>query len=272
MKHLKLSVCCLAVLLGAALTGCTVSSDPQEPLTLGESSSASAGESAGNNAENNGGDSKSENQNADSKQDAASEEKPADHQNEQANASDSKPSADSKSDGNGQSAADNKQDSKQDSKQDNNKNNDGSDPYAVGSEPTISIGVVHAKPGQKDVPVEVKMTNNPGYAAGGIKVFYDPALTPKVDEEGAGVSEDGPAVGKAATYCAVNPDKHIVAFGLLGAENSKEDGTVFTCFFDLPDDAKSGSVYSLKTGLDAIRTATGADVPFQLVDGEIRVD
>ena len=268
MKHLKLSVCCLAVLLGAALTGCSVSSDPQEPLTLGESSSASAGESAGNNAENNGGDSKSENQNADSKQDAASEEKPADSQNEQANASDSKPSADSKSDGNGQATADNKQDSKQD----NNKNNGGSDPYAVGSEPTISIGVVHAKPGQKDVPVEVKMTNNPGYAAGGIKVFYDPALTPKVDEEGAGVSEDGPAVGKAATYCAVNPDKHIVAFGLLGAENSKEDGTVFTCFFDLPDDAKSGSVYSLKTGIDAMRSAAGADLDITLVDGEIRVD
>ena len=269
MKHLKLSACCLAVLLGAALTGCSVSSDPQEPLTLGESSSASAGESAGNNAGNNGGDSGSANQNADSKQDAASDEKPADQQNEQADASDSKPSAESKSDSNGQTA-DSKQDSKPDSKPDNNHN--GGDSYTVGSEPTISIGVVHAKPGQKNVPVEVKLSNNPGFSVGGIQVFYDPALTPKINEDGTGVSEDGPAVGKLATYCAVNTEKRIVAFGLLGAENSKENGTVFTCYFDLPDDAKSGSVYSLKTGIDAMRSAAGADLDIKLVDGEIRVD
>ena len=249
MKFSKLIAVLCTLALSAAAAGCSVS---DQPLSSDPTSGIS---SAQNDSANDGG----------------SDSKPAGQDSAANNG------ADNGGDGITQQGDDTPV-QQQGGSQDNNGDTPaaadiGSDPYKVGSEPTLSIGVVKAKPGQKNVPVSVKVTHNPGFAVGGIRVIYDAALTPKYDPETEeGVSDPGPAAGKAMTYCAVGPENRIVAFGILGSSDCTADGIIFTCYFDVPDNASSGSVYKLETGVERLVNANSDPIDFKLVGGEIRIE
>ncbi len=259
MNHAKISAVCSALLLACALTACEVSSDPNQPVSVADMTSSSAPDEQ-------------------SEVTAAQTEKPASNDADTPAASENsskpdKPAQDSSSQAAQDTPAQAQNDTPAPAQNDTPAPADNSDDkYKVGSEPTLSIGVVTAKPGQKNVPVSLKMSNNPGYAAGGIRVVYDPALTPKYDPDTEeAVSDTGTAAGSALTYCTVSLENHNVAIGILGRENCTADGILFTCYFDVPADAKPGTVYTLKTELDKLTDTNSASVNVKLIGGEIQI-
>ena len=254
MKITKTALICCALLLAGTLSACEISDQPQQPA----GSASSAAESEDMNEQQSEPETDQQQESASSA--AASESSSA----AGAEQNDPAPSGgqDTQSEQGGQ-----------DTQNNTSATDNSSESYEIGSEPTLSIGVIHAKAGQKSVPVSVKMSNNPGFAAGGIRIIYDAGIFPKYDPEtNEGVSDPGPAVGSALTYCSVAADNRIVAYGVLGSKDCDEDGAVFTCYFDIPDNAPSGKVYKLRTEIEELNDAEAQRVDVKLVGGEIRID
>lgn len=260
MKLMKSALICCALLLAGTLSACEISDQPQQFVTQ-DSNKPDVTEIIQNNSS----DSQAAAQNS-------SAEKPA----SDGGVGNAAPAQDSQ-------AAPAKQDTpaelESSAAPETPKQNDtpaasnSDDAYKVGSEPSLSIGVVHAKAGQKSVPVTVKVSNNPGFAAGGVRVVYDSALKPKYNPETyEGVSDTGAAAGSALTYCSVAPENNIVAFGILGQKNSDTDGNLFTCYFDIPENATSGKVYKLYTEVESLNDIDSQPVTMKLIGGEIRID
>lgn len=254
MKLLKCTGILCALLLAGTAAGCTVSDQPltSEPIISASSQDAPS---------QNGGEG-----NADSQQTPSGNNKPAENNgggSPAQNADD--PGTPSQQGGGGDTPA---------QQQDPEEPSGSGDTYKIGSEPTLSIGVITAQPGQKSVPVSVKISNNPGYSFGGIRLMYDKNLSPKLDsdeEPPIPVYDVGPGAGKAMTDCAVSPENRIVAFGVLSQKDCTENGIVFTAYFDIPADAASGTVYKLETGIERMINSESQSVDFKLVGGEIRV-
>ncbi|MBP0968467.1 MAG: hypothetical protein J5722_12595 [Oscillospiraceae bacterium] len=255
MKLLQCTGILCALLLAGTAAGCTVSNQPltSEPIISASSQDAPSQNSAGN---------------ADSQQQTPSGNQSAG--NSSGNASNAQnaddPGTPSQQGGDADSPA---------QQQEPQQASSGSD-YQIGSEPTLSIGVIKAQPGQKSVPVSVRISNNPGYSFGGVRLIYDKALTPQADydEDPNGntpIYDVGPAAGKAITECVLAPENRIVAFGMLTKEDCTADGSLFTCYFDIPADAASGTVYKLETGVERMVNANSEMLNFKLVGGEIRV-
>lgn len=263
MKLMKSALICCALLLAGTLSACEVSDAPQQDGTLNSRVS-----DVTQIIENNSGDGQAANQNSD----AAS---PASDNGGSGNAASAQDSpAAQNNDAPAQNASGNGQSAQETPKQDTPAAADTGDSYKIGSEPSLSIGVVHAKAGQKSVPVTVKINNNPGFCAGGIRVIYDPAVTPQYDPDSfQGISDKGTAIiSSTLTYCSVAPENLIVAYGILGQEDSSEDGNLFTCYFNMPEDAPSGKVYKLQTELAELKNANGDSVNLKMIGGEIRID
>lgn len=260
MKLAKTVCICCALLAACTLSACEVSDQPLEPVT-------------GNHAEDQYDVSVTEMNGSEGSGGQSAEQNGASGESASAGASgDAAPAQDNQAAQNGQ-AAENQPAAQDAQQQDNASAADSGDSYKIGSEPSLSIGVVHAKAGQKSVPVTVKINHNPGFCAGGIRVYYDEAIKPQYDPESfQGVSDKGIAVGSAMSYCSVAPENLIVAFGILGQEDSKEDGPVFTCYFDIPDNAPSGKVYKLKTELAELKNSDSQNVELKMIGGEIRID
>ena len=253
MKCFKFTGILCALLLAGTAAGCTVSDQPltSEPIISASSEPDVAVQesSAGN---------------ADAQQTPSGDSKPAENNgggSPAQNADD--PGTPSQQGGEDAPA-------QQDPEEQASSGND----YKIGSEPTLSIGVITAQPGQKSVPVSVKISNNPGYSFGGIRLLYDKKLSPKLDSDedpAIPVYDVGPAASKAMTDCAVSPENRIVAFGVLSQKDCTEDGILFTAYFDIPADAASGTVYKLETGVERMINADSQPINLKLVGGEIRV-
>ena len=257
MKITKTALICCALLLAGTLSACEISDQPQQPA----GSASSAAESEDMNEQQSEPETDQQQESASSA--AASESSSA----AGAEQNDPAPS------GGQDTQSEQSEQGGQDTQNNTSAANNSSESYEIGSEPTLSIGVIHAKAGQKSVPVSVKISNNPGFAAGGIRVIYDAGIFPKYDPEtNEGVSDPGPAVGSALTYCSVAADNRIVAYGVLGSKDCDEDGAVFTCYFDIPDNAPSGKVYKLRTEIEELNDAESQRVEVKLVGGEIRID
>lgn len=263
MKLMKSALICCALLLAGTLSACEVSDAPQQDGTLNSREPAVT-----EIVENNSGGDQAAGQNGDATKPASDN-----GAGNAASAGDGQ-AAQQNNDAPAQNASGNGQSAQETPKQDTPAAADNGDSYKVGSEPALSIGVVHAKPGQKSVPVTVKIHNNPGFCAGGIRVIYDPAITPQYDPDSfQGVSDKGTAVsGSMLTYCSVAPENLIVAYGILGQENSSENGNLFTCYFNIPENAASGKVYKLQTELAELKNENGDNVNLKMIGGEIRID
>ena len=151
---------------------------------------------------------------------------------------------------------------------------DGSGKFVVGSGLTVGVGSVHARAGQKAVPVTFRIWNNPGFSMGGFKISYDPALVPLL----AGTNDIdakfdlSPSISGATAYGAINFNTRAVAVGIFNPENLTAEGALFTVYFDIPENAQPGTVYALKVEADSITDAQANMLDFTNLDGEIRID
>lgn len=149
----------------------------------------------------------------------------------------------------------------------------------IGSELTVGIGPMTASPGQKSVPVSVKMWNNPGFSSGGFKLGFDPALTPIANGNVSMVSgipeaqmDTGEAVAGFLTSCLIGEEAHIIAFGCMSMEPSTSDGVIFTCYFDIPEDAPIGTEYQFTCEIDSLNDEASQPLTAQTADGILRIE
>lgn len=149
----------------------------------------------------------------------------------------------------------------------------------IGDEMTIGIGPMTASPGQKKVPVNIQIWNNTGFIACGIKIGFDPALTPVANGNYSQISEipeaemdKGEVTQGFLTSCLIGEQKHVVAFGCMNTEPAAADGIIFTCYFDIPDDAPIGTEYRFTCEMDSLSDEQSQPLTCQTADGILKIE
>ena len=143
--------------------------------------------------------------------------------------------------------------------------------YEVGSEPTIGVGKITAHPGEKNVAVSVQFWNNPGFLTSGIQLFHDPAIRPVMDNDKLRYTLGEAADGLTA-ICSYGAEQRIVGFASFGTADSTKDGALYTCYFDIPDDAEPGTVYTFTTAIVSMNDIGSNPVTPVTMGGEIRIE
>lgn len=264
MKHSKRIAISAALMLAVFCSGCTVSNSGQ-PLPVGEtttSSQSAAPDAPADSAAETSAVQDDGNAAADPAQSDAPAPAPADP------AAQTPAATDAAAQQGGQ------QNAQQNAAPVAQTFDDGSGKFVVGSGLTVGVGTVHARAGQKAVPVTFRIWNNPGFSMGGFKITYDPVLVPLL----AGTNDIdakfdlSPAISGATAYGAVNFNTRAVAVGIFNPENLTAEGALFTVYFDIPENAQPGTAYSLKVEADSITDAQANMLDFTNLDGEIRID
>ncbi len=149
----------------------------------------------------------------------------------------------------------------------------------IGSELTIGVKSFTAHAGDKAVPVSVEIWNNPGYAATGIQLFYDPMLKPVITDETSEATtfpfakcDLGDAAEGFLKSCLVGEEDHIIAFGGMSTENSTKDGVMFTVYFDIPDDVPAGQEFSFVCVMDSLNTMNQERLSPKTLDGKLTIE
>ena len=158
-------------------------------------------------------------------------------------------------------------------------NNAAVKPAEIGSDLTVGILPVTAHAGDKAVPVPVQIWNNPGFAAGGIQLYYDSKLMPVTTESNneftdapGGKCDLGNAAEDFLKSCLVGTENHVIAFGCMGSVNSTEDGTIFTVYFDIPENAPAGQSFSLTCVIDSLNDVEKNKLNPKTLDGCITIE
>ncbi|MBQ9906186.1 MAG: hypothetical protein IJM46_05390 [Oscillospiraceae bacterium] len=149
----------------------------------------------------------------------------------------------------------------------------------IGSELTIGVENCTAHAGDKGVPVSVRIWNNPGYAATGLQLVYDPALTPQKTGETSPNSNFPYAkcdLGEAAQgfmkSCLIGEENHLIAFGAMTSEDCKTNGKMFTVYFDIPDNAASGQQYKFSCNMDSLNNYNKDHLNPKTVEGTLTIE
>ena len=133
---------------------------------------------------------------------------------------------------------------------------------SVGSDLTIGIPAkVTAKAGAKEVPVTVKLWNNPTYSGMGVRLYYDGALKPKTGDGDTCEHLPGEAADGMLTTCLVDVNQHLIGFAVMALKRASANGDLFTVYFDVPADAKPGTEYPLT--LEIVDFADADKAPLQ---------
>ncbi len=130
---------------------------------------------------------------------------------------------------------------------------------------------VYAEPGET-VSFRVMVKENSGYAPSGLRLFYDSALKPVLNEEGTKpVIEWGEgSYGLTRSY-TVNLEKNLIAYSSMGTQNCTYDGVIYTVQFQVPADAKIGTEYPLSLDVDKLENSRTVPLDHNTVDGWIRI-
>lgn len=141
------------------------------------------------------------------------------------------------------------------------------------SDATILGDRIVVAAGTEKVPYRVILYNNPGYGFAGIRLTYGTALKPYLEEGNTAEFMDGAATDSFLTTCLNSPTEHMLGFAGFASDgaDSKEDGIMFTCYFDIPADAASGTVYDFKLEVVDFNTVAGDAVAVDTVSGSITV-
>ncbi len=149
----------------------------------------------------------------------------------------------------------------------------------IGSDLTIGVKSFTAHAGDKAVPVSVEIWNNPGFAATGIQLFYDPKLKPVVTEETSPATtfpfakcDLGSATEGFLKSCLVGEEKHLIAFGGMSTEDSKKDGVMFTVYFDIPEDVPAGQEFTFTCVMDSLNTAAQEPLTPKMLDSKLVIE
>ena len=274
MNKLKLTACILA--MTALLCGCNKNTDStQSAESTGNVSSAVNGSSSD--------DSQSESEEESSRDESKSDDsKDESNSDENSKGESSAEKSDSKS---GDSAGGSDDPAGSSESADSRGTDTAEDrwtaehPYEIGSEPTIAVEPFTVKAGDKNVPVNVKIWNNPGFTSGGIQVYPNPALKPVTGEIEELVGKPKVKVKLGTTmdgfmYSALyGEDDNVVGIGFAGGSNqSLDNGILFTFYVDVPADAKSGTQYEIRCHADALsgndRKSAKVTVPVSVITVE----
>lgn len=139
---------------------------------------------------------------------------------------------------------------------------------------TIVCDDIVVAAGTTKVPYRVMLYNNPGYGFVGMRVFYDTKLQPYMDEE-RGVDEmeivTGDGMNGFMSSCMNNTDQHLIGLAAFGSTDCRSDGVMITCYFDIPADAASGTVYDFSAEVVDFRPLEGENHAVTVIGGKITV-
>ena len=132
--------------------------------------------------------------------------------------------------------------------------------------PTVSGDALTASAGEKHVAVPVTVHSNPGFAVIGISLQYDEGLTGLTAQVPAADYTLGEVGSGMMAQCYINPAKHMVGFAGLSSVDLTADGVLFTCYFDVPADAKSGQTYLFRPEITYANNVKTGKVSFETAD------
>lgn len=137
---------------------------------------------------------------------------------------------------------------------------------------TLVIDSITAKAGEQNVPVRIMLFNNSGFINSGVRIQYADALQPHYN------TEDNKTEYALGSVCedflsasVVDPAKHLIGFVSAGAEAATADGIVFTIYFDIPSDAKSGTIYPLTLDVQDFKANYEEQLDPKLIQGGIQI-
>ena len=115
--------------------------------------------------------------------------------------------------------------------------------------------------------------NDNGFAVSGIRLNYDPRLTPRTNEDGSLVVDESGAAGDSLTkFFSLNADENCIGIGTMGIENETDDGMFCTIDFKVPEDAQEGDVYTMDLEVTRFGDAQNHAVAVEAIDGSITVE
>ncbi len=147
-------------------------------------------------------------------------------------------------------------------------------PENIYNDATVVCDDIVVAAGTTKVPYRVMLYNNPGYGFMGMRVYYDTTLKPYMD---AAKGDDemevkqGDAMSGFLFSCMNNTEQKMIGAAAFGSVDSKSDGVMFTCYFDIPADATSGTVYDFDIEIVDFRPLEGENLDVKVVSGAITV-
>ena len=126
----------------------------------------------------------------------------------------------------------------------------------VDGKTNIIAGIVEAEAGETvKFPVYIANNSKDGFAATGLRLFYDDMLTPTLKEDGMPNAIKGEACDAVITKFSHNAEKHIIGLDTMGDEPETDNGQMFPGNLIVP--YFNENAFGLKTidGMDTIVSA-----------------
>lgn len=140
----------------------------------------------------------------------------------------------------------------------------------VGKAFTFEAETVTAAAGAKKVPFTVRLHNNPGISLASLTMSYG-ALLPNGDEKtNTAQYTEGIKTG-GVTSCMYNNETQLMAFAVMAQSDFSANGDLFTVYFDLPKDAKSGAEYPVTVKVSSCTNQVGKKYTPETISGVIKV-
>ena len=141
---------------------------------------------------------------------------------------------------------------------------------------TVSVDRVKAKAGQERVPISIRLSNNSGFATGGLTIDFDPELHPvTTDSAGTIAYQPGEQMKGLMTYGSSNEENgyHLIAFAFFNQiENITANDILMTYYMNVPANAPSGKEYRLKLNIDSIKNIDKKALNIEAIDGSITIE
>ena len=140
----------------------------------------------------------------------------------------------------------------------------------VGKAFTFEAETVTAAAGAKKIPFTVKLHNNPGITLASLTMSYG-ALLPNGDAKTNNAQYTEGIKTGGVTTCMYNNETQLMAFAVMAQSDFSENGDLFTVYFDLPADAKSGAEYPVTLKVSSCTNHADKKYTPETVNGVIKV-
>ncbi|MBQ9905561.1 MAG: NPXTG-anchored protein, partial [Oscillospiraceae bacterium] len=143
----------------------------------------------------------------------------------------------------------------------------------VDGKTNIIAGIVQAEAGETvQFPVYIANNTKDGFAATGLRLFYDEKLTPVLKENGKPKTTTGVACNAVVSKFSHNADKHIIGLGTMGDDPETDNGLMYTVEITVPSDAKPGDKFPMTLEVDKWLDAKTNAIEYATVNGYIFID
>lgn len=140
----------------------------------------------------------------------------------------------------------------------------------VDGKTNIIAGIVQAEAGETvKFPVYIANNSKDGFAATGLRLFYDEKLTPVLKEDGKPKTAKGEACDAVVSKFSHNAEKHIIGLGTMGDDPETDNGLMYTVEITVPKDAKPGDKFPMTLEVDKWLDAKTNAIEYATVNGYI---